>query len=157
MRLAIGADHAGFALKEELKQWLSGRGFACVDVGATAYDPQDDYPDFAIAVARAVAGGDAELGLMICGTGVGSCIAANKVPGVRAVVCSDVFSARHSRLHNDATVLCLGERVVGPGLAKELVEAWLGAEFSGEARHRERIEKVMALEGELRSQSSDPR
>ncbi len=146
MRIAIGADHAGFALKTALVSWLERRGMACHDVGAACYDPGDDYPDYAIAVARAVAAGEADLGVMVCGTGVGSCIAANKVPGVRAAVCSDTFSARCSRQHNDANVLCLGERVVGVGLAEEVVAAWLGEAFSGEARHRRRLDKVRALE-----------
>lgn len=146
MRIAIGADHAGFALKNTLVAWLEQRGLRCQDVGAACYDAQDDYPDYAVAVARAVAAGEAELGIMVCGTGVGSCIAANKVPGVRAVVCSDTFSARCSREHNDANVLCLGERVVGVGVAEEVVAAWLEAAFSGDERHRRRLMKVRAVE-----------
>jgi ribose 5-phosphate isomerase B len=148
MRIAIGADHAGFALKTELVAWLARRGLHCRDVGAACYQPDDDYPDYAVAVARAVAAGEADLGIMVCGTGTGSCIAANKVPGVRAAVCSDTFSARCSREHNDANVLCLGERVVGVGVAQEVVAAWLGETFSGEERHRRRLAKVRALEPE---------
>jgi ribose 5-phosphate isomerase B len=148
MRIAIGADHAGFALKTELVAWLGQRGLTCRDVGAACYQPDDDYPDYAVAVAQAVAAGEAELGIVVCGTGVGSCIAANKVPGVRAAVCSDTFSARGSRAHNDANVLCLGERVVGVGLAEEVVAAWLGESFSGDERHRRRLAKVRALEPE---------
>ncbi len=151
MRIAIGADHAGFALKTALVAWLGQRGVGCQDVGAACYDPGDDYPDYAIAVARAVAAGETDLGVMVCGTGIGSCIAANKVPGVRAAVCSDTFSARCSRQHNDANVLCLGERVVGVGLAEEVVAAWLGEAFSGDARHRRRLAKVQALEPERKS------
>jgi ribose 5-phosphate isomerase B len=146
MRIAIGADHAGFALKTEITKWLDARGLAYLDVGAARCDPADDYPDYAAAVAGTVVSGQADLGVMVCGTGVGSCMAANKVPGGRAVVCSDVYSARQSRLHNDANVLCLGQRVVGVGLALELVAAWLGEGFSGELRHRRRLDKVMALE-----------
>lgn len=146
MRIAIGADHAGFALKTELATWLAGRGLPCRDLGAACYQPGDDYPDYAVAVARAVATGEADLGLMVCGTGVGSCIAANKVRGVRAAVCSEPFSARCSRQHNDANVLCLGARLLEAGPAKEIVAAWLGESFSGEARHRRRLAKVSALE-----------
>ena len=146
MRIAIGADHAGFALKSELVAWLRGRGVGCRDVGAVAYDAADDYVDYAAAVARAVARGEADRGVIVCGTGVGSCIAANKVLGVRAVVCADTFSARCSREHNDANVLCLGERVVGVGLAKELLGAWLDTPFSGDERHRRRLAKVRELE-----------
>jgi ribose 5-phosphate isomerase B len=150
MRVAIGADHAGFALKTELAAWLQSRGVDCRDVGADSHDAGDDYVPYAAAVARAVAGGEADRGVAICGTGVGSCIVANKVPGVRAVVCSDTFSARVSRQHNDANVLCLGERVVGVGLARELLEVWLGTAFSGDARHRRRIQQIAALEAPTR-------
>jgi RpiB/LacA/LacB family sugar-phosphate isomerase len=102
--------------------------------------------DLHAAVARAVLNGEADLGLMICGTGIGSGIAANKIPGIRAAVCSDIFSARYSRLHNNANLLCLGERVVGVGLAKELIAAWIREEFCGEPRHQRRLDKVTALE-----------
>jgi ribose 5-phosphate isomerase B len=114
MRIAI-VDHAALRSRRRSSP-ARQRGLSCRDVGAACYDPGDDYPDYAIAVARAVAAGEADLGVMVCGTGVGSCIAANKVPGVRAAVCSDTFSARCSRQHNDANVLCLGERVAGVGL-----------------------------------------
>lgn len=146
MRIAIGSDHAGFALKTKLADWLKAQGISCLDLGAHCYDAEDDYPDAAAAVGRAVAHGEADLGLMICGTGVGSAIALNKLEGIRAVVCSDTFSARMSRLHNDANVLCLGERVVGEGLAQEILRAWLRESFSGEARHQRRLDKVAALE-----------
>jgi ribose 5-phosphate isomerase B len=153
MRIAIGSDHAGFHLKADLIVWLEAQQISCLDVGAHQYDAEDDYPDFAIAVGEAVAGGKAELGVMICGTGIGSSIALNKLPGLRAAACSDTFSARHSRMHNDANVLCLGERVVGPGLAKELVAAWLQESFEGGGRHQRRLDKIAALdrqEGECR-------
>ncbi len=152
MRIAIGADHAGFQLKNELGQWLEQQGHTVLDVGALTYDADDDYPDYAVAVGRAIVGGEAELGVMVCGTGLGSCIALNKLAGIRAIVCSDTFSARHGRLHNDANVLCLGERVVGGGLAQELVQAWLEAAFAGGGRHARRVAKLMALDqaGETR-------
>jgi len=156
MRIAIGSDHAGYHLKAHLRQWLaSGAGrdrlkpvlpLEVRDVGPEALDPGDDYPDFARAVAASVAEGESDLGIMICSTGVGSCIAANKVRGVRAALCHDSFSARMSRAHNDANVLCLGANVVGQGLAEEIVAAWLETPFSGEPRHRCRLEKVMRLE-----------
>jgi len=146
VRIAIGSDHAGFALKTELVKWLEEQGLSYHDVGAHCYDAEDDYPDYACAVGRAVVEGEADLGIMICGTGVGSSIALNKHVGIRAAVCSDTFSARISRQHNDANVLCLGERVVGGGLAKEMVQAWLNESFSGDARHRRRLDKVTALE-----------
>jgi len=146
MRIAIGSDHAGFTLKTELVQWLEAQGLSYRDVGAACFDAADDYPDYAVAVGNAVTGGEADLGIMVCGTGVGSAIALNKLPGIRAVVCSDTFSARFSRQHNNVNVLCLGERVVGGGLATELVRAWLEASFSGERRHQRRLDKVTALE-----------
>jgi ribose 5-phosphate isomerase B len=146
MRIAIGSDHAGFALKTELARWLERERVTLVDVGACAYEAEDDYPDYAAAVGRAVVSGEADLGVMICGTGQGSALALNKLEGIRAVVCSDTYSARMSRRHNDANVLCLGERVVGAGLASEVLQAWLGEGFSGEARHQRRLDKVTALE-----------
>lgn len=146
MRIAIGSDHAGFALKTGLAGWLKLKGIAYLDVGAHCYDADDDYPDAAAAVGRAVVNGEADLGLMVCGTGVGSAIALNKLNGIRAVVCSDTHSARMSRRHNNANVLCLGERVVGEGLAQEVVQVWLNESFPGEARHQRRLDKIAALE-----------
>jgi ribose 5-phosphate isomerase B len=148
MRIAIGSDHAGFALKTRLACWLEEQAISFFDVGAHCYDAEDDYPDPAAAVGRAVGRGEADLGVMVCGTGVGSAIALNKLDGIRAVVGSDTYSARMSRRHNDANVLCLGERVVGEGLAQEIVQAWLKESFSGEARHQRRLDKVAALERE---------
>jgi ribose 5-phosphate isomerase B len=146
MRIAIGSDHAGYVLKASIVCWLTERQIAYLDLGADSLDPDDDYPDFAAAVARAVASRKTDLGITICGTGVGSCIAANKVAGVRAALCTDSYCAKCSRLHNDANVLCLGARVLGAGLAVEIVCAWLGTSFSGEERHRRRIGKVTRLE-----------
>ncbi len=146
MRVALGTDHAGYHLKQDLQAWLAEQGHQVVDCGACAFDEHDDYPDYAVAVGRAVLGKQAELGIMICGTGVGSSIALNKLVGIRAAACSDVFSARMSRLHNDANVLCLGERVVGGGLARDLAHAFLSAAFCGEARHQRRLDKIASEE-----------
>lgn len=142
-RVAIGSDHAGYRLKEFLKRSLPEWEFC--DVGTDSPEPCD-YPDFAAQVARLVASGECDCGIIICGTGVGSSIAANKVPGVRAALCHDVYSAEMSRLHNDANVLALGGRVVGEGLALRIVRAWLETPFSGEERHRRRLAKLQALE-----------
>lgn len=143
MRIAIGSDHAGFQLKTAVKAHLEARGFAVSDLG-TPVAERCDYPDYGAAVARAVAGGDADLGVLVCGTGVGMAMAANKIPGIRAAVVSDTFSARATRQHNDCNVLCFGERVVGGGLALDIVDAWLDAEFEG-GRHAGRIAKLDAL------------
>jgi ribose 5-phosphate isomerase B len=142
--IALGADHAGFALKEGLKSWLTDRGHLVLDCGTFSPEPVD-YPDFAGRVAEAVVSGLAGRGVLVCGTGIGMAIAANKVPGIRAAVCADADTARTSREHNDANVLALGARLVGHERALEVVEAWLGAEFSG-GRHVRRLEKIAALE-----------
>jgi len=144
MQLVIGCDHAGLELKQQLFTHLSDSGHSVEDLGT--YDGASiDYPDYAERVARAVAAGDAELGLLVCGSGQGMCMAANKIHGVRAAVCSDTFSAHAVREHNDANVLCLGQRVVGVGLAQEIVDTFLKAEFEG-GRHSRRVGKIMALE-----------
>jgi ribose 5-phosphate isomerase B len=145
LRVALGADHGGFSLKNELVARLY-ETFEVLDLGASAFDRDDDYPDFALALAQAVASGQAQRGILVCGSGVGACIAANKVPGVRACLCHDTYSAHQGVEHDDMNVLCLGARVVGPELAVELVEAFLKANFSGETRHRRRLEKVLAIE-----------
>ncbi len=147
MRFVLGSDHAGLNLKNTLLTRLRELGHQVEDLGTHTQD-SCDYPDFAERVGRAVGAGDAEQGLLICGTGVGMCIAANKLPGVRAAVVSDTFSARATRQHNDANVLCMGERVVGPGLALDILDAWLQADFEG-GRHQRRIDKITALEGQL--------
>ena len=149
LRVALGADHGGFALKNELVTRLRSM-YEIVDLGAHTLDPDDDYPDFAGAVARAVASVQAERGILICGSGVGACIAANKVPGVRACLCHDTYSAHQGVEHDDMNVLCLGARVVGLELAMELVTAFLEARFSGEERHRRRLEKVLNIEQQPR-------
>lgn len=146
MRVVIGADHAGFAMKEALKKYLSGQGHELIDVGAHEYDGDDDYPDFSEAVGRAVAAGDAPRGLLVCGSGVGACIAANKVKGVRACLCHDIYSATQGVEHDDMNVLCLGGLIVGEALARKLVDGFLAAEFIGEGRFQRRLDKVLALE-----------
>jgi len=145
LRVALGADHGGFSLKKELVARLH-ETCEVLDLGASAFDQDDDYPDFALAVAQAVASGQAQRGILVCGSGVGACIAANKVPGVRACLCHDTYSAHQGVEHDDMNILCLGARVVGTELAGELVEAFLKVNFSGETRHRRRLEKVLAIE-----------
>lgn len=148
MKLAIGSDHAGFPLKENLKDWLEKTGHEVVDFGASSQDSVD-YPDYARKVARAVSSQEAELGILICGTGIGMSMAANKVKGVRAARCQDCYSARMARNHNNANILTLGDRVVGTGLAREIVSVFLEEDFAGE-RHQRRVDKIMQLEKELK-------
>lgn len=152
MRLAVGSDHAGYHLKQEVLSWLKELGHETADMGAASADSVD-YPDFALKVCEAVTGGQANFGILVCGTGLGMSITANKVPGIRAVTCSDTFSARCSREHNDANVLCLGERVVGSGVARDVVETWLSASFQG-GRHQKRVDKISAVERKYTSQPS---
>lgn len=146
MRLALGADHAGFELKETLKAELQGMGHEIHDLGAYRYESLDDYPDSAEAVARAVASGEDERGLVVCGSGVGACIAANKIRGARAAVAVESYSARQGVEHDDVNILVLGGRVVGIEVAREALKAFLGARFSGEERHVRRLEKIKAIE-----------
>jgi ribose 5-phosphate isomerase B len=142
--LAIGSDHGGFLLKEKIIEFLETEGIDFRDFGT--YDAQSvDYPDFALQVAQAVASGECDRGILCCGTGIGVSITANKVPGIRAALCGDTFSARASREHNDANILALGERVIGPGLAVDIVKVWLESEFSG-GRHDRRLKKIAAIE-----------
>lgn len=145
MRIVIGADHAGFDLKEVLASYLQHHGHEIIDVGTHSDDPVD-YPDFAEAVARALLHGDAERGILICGSGVGASVAANKIPGIRAGLCHDSYSARQGVEHDDMNVLVLGARVIGIELARELVDNYLAGKFTGEERHRRRLEKIKALE-----------
>ena len=146
MKVALGADHAGFQMKSEMAPWLKAQGFEILDVGALFHEPADDYPDFAEAVAQAVVSGKAERGILVCGSGVGASVAANKVPGVRACLCHDVYSAHQGVEHDDMNVLCLGARVIGIELMKDLALAFLNARFTGEERHRRRLGKVEAIE-----------
>ena len=145
MRIAVGADHAGFVLKEILARYLREHGHEVIDKG-TDSDTPVDYPDFAEAVGQAVLGGTAERGILICGSGVGASVAANKLPGIRAGLCHDTYSARQGVEHDDMNVLVLGARVIGVELARELVNAFIGAQYSEEERHRRRVAKIVALE-----------
>lgn len=144
MKIALGADHGGFELKEEIKKHLELKGYEVKDFGTYSTD-SCDYPDYALPVAEAVANKEFNLGILICGTGIGIGIAANKVPGIRAALCSDTFSAHATRQHNDANILTMGARVVGPGLALDIVDTFLNAEFEGD-RHVKRIDKIKAIE-----------
>ena len=144
--IAIGSDHGGYALKEEIKVWLTQQGYAFKDFGCGS-TASVDYPDYGKAVAQAVAGGECEKGLLICGTGIGISIAANKVKGIRAACCSDCFSAEMTRRHNDANILCMGGRVVGVGLALKMTELFLTTEFEG-GRHAGRLAKITQIEEE---------
>ena len=145
MRVAIGTDHAGFVLKDDLIARLEKAGHEIIDVGAYNAEPSD-YPDSAAAVARAVADGEAERGIVVCGSGAGASIAAGKITGIKAATVHDVYTAHQAVEHDGMNVLAVGARVIGPELAWEIVEAFLGAEFSGEERHRRRIAKVDELD-----------
>lgn len=145
MKVAVGCDHAGFALKGVVTSCLAEAGHEVLDEGTHA-DESCDWPEFAERVALRVASGGAERGIAICGTGVGMSMAANKVPGVRAAACNDLYTARYSRLHNDANILTLGARVVGPGLAREIVRTWMETPFEGGGRHARRLEGLLEIE-----------
>ena len=150
MRVVLSADHAGAALKAELLRRLeaTGLGHELIDLGGDGSDPGDDYPDFARRLGLAIQSGEAARGILICGSGVGASVAANKMRGVRAAVCHDTYSAHQGVEHDDMNVLTLGARVVGPEPAFECALAFLGASFSGEPRHRRRLDKVLAIEAE---------
>jgi RpiB/LacA/LacB family sugar-phosphate isomerase len=145
MRIAIGADHAGFELKRDLAGHLAQQGHEIIDLGTHSTAPVD-YPDTAEAVAGSVRNGQSDRGLLICGSGAGVSVAASKFPGIRAAVCHDTYSARQAVEHDDLNVLCLGARVVGPALARALVDAFIGASFSNEERHLRRLAKLDAIE-----------
>jgi ribose 5-phosphate isomerase B len=146
MRLGIAADHGGFELKERLSEELKTLGQEVVDFGAHEYDPKDDYPDFVVPLARAVAQGEVERGLAICGSGVGACVAANKIPGVRASLITDPYSAHQGVEDDDMNIMCLGGRVTCYALAWDLVQTFLKSRFKGAERFRRRLLKVAALE-----------
>jgi len=146
MRVGLACDHGGYALKEPLCAHLAAEGYEVVDFGAPALAPDDDYPDYVVPLARAVGSGEVDRGIALCGSGVGASIAANKVPGARAGLCHDHYSAHQGVEHDAMNLLCLGARVIGAELARELVAAFLGARFSGEERYRRRLEKVERLE-----------
>ena len=149
MTIGIAADHAGFALKQELIPSLRALGHEVEDLGTYRPEPVD-YPDLAARLARAVRAGEAERGILICGSGVGASVAANKVPGIRAGLCHDTYSAHQGVEHDDMNVLVLGARVIGPELARELVRAFLAARFTHEERHERRLGKIRAIEEEQR-------
>ena len=145
-RVGIATDHGGFGLKEELVAQLRAAGYEVVDFGAHGLNPGDDYPDFVIPLAQAVAAGKVERGIAICGSGVGASVCANKVPGIRAGLVHDHFSARQGVEDDHMNIICMGGRTVGPAVAWDLVETFLAAEFSGAARHLRRLSKVASLE-----------
>lgn len=144
LKVFLGSDHGGFELKEDLKKFLDESGYNVVDYGCYSADPVD-YPDIALLVAETVSQNPGALGIIIDGAGIGSAITANKVPGIRAAHCHEAFTARNSREHNDANILTLGGRVIGAGLAREIVKVWLSSCFLGD-RHARRVEKMMAVE-----------
>ncbi len=146
MRIGVAADHGGFELKEYLKNALKESGFEIVDFGAHSLAPADDYPDMVIPLAEAVARGEVERGIAVCGSGVGACVAANKIPGVRGSMVGDIFSAHQGVEDDDMNVLCLGGRVLGRALALDLAKAFLSARFLAGERHRRRLAKIAALE-----------
>ncbi len=154
MKIAVGCDHAGFALKGEIAAQLAAAGHRVEDVGAYDASPSD-YPDFALRVGVAVVSGGCERGILVCGSGVGASIAANKIPGIRAALCHDTFSARQGVEDDDMNVLCLGARVIGPELAQEVLRAFLAARFSGAERHVRRVGKIRAIEEEARRGAFD--
>lgn len=145
MKIAIGADHAGFRLKDEMVKFIESLGHEVTDVGCNCADSVD-YPDYSVPVCEMVTGGQADRGILICGTGIGMSIAANKYPGIRCALVHDTFSAKATREHNDTNVLAMGERVIGPGVAMDIIQIWLSTEFSGGERHRNRVNKITAIE-----------
>ncbi len=151
MRLGLAADHGGFALKEQLRAMLAADGHDVVDYGATNFDPQDDYPDYVAPLARAVAGGEVARGVAVCGSGVGACVVANKIPGARAALITDCFSAHQGVEDDDLNLLCLGGRVTGAALAGDLVRAFVTAHYRAAERHARRLAKIAALEARKES------
>ena len=146
MRLAVAADHAGFEMKSELVSWLESEGHQVMDLGAHVMDPDDDYPDFSAAVARSLCSEETERGVIICGSGVGACITANKVRGIQACLCHDTYTARQGVEHDDMNVVCIGGRVIGIELAKAVLEAFLEARFIPEPRFQRRLDKLAQVE-----------
>ena len=145
MRLALSSDHAGFELKRDLAAFLGQKGHMVLDLGTHSLAPVD-YPDAAESVAEALSKGEADRGIIVCGSGAGVSIAANKFPGIRAAVCHDTYTAHQAVEHDDMNVLCLGSRVVGASLAQDIVASFLGAAFSGESRHQRRLDKILDIE-----------
>jgi ribose 5-phosphate isomerase B len=145
-KIAIGADHAGYPVNERVIALLSKAGHEIVDFGTHVGTVEDDYPDYALEVGRAIQRGDAEIGILVCGSGVGAAVAANKLNGIRAALCGDTYSAHQSREHDDCNVLCVGARVTGMELALDIVRTFVGASFTGETRHKRRLAKVAEME-----------
>ncbi len=150
LRLAVGGDHAGFFLKQDLTGWLSVQVTELIDCGAFNSE-SSDYPDFAVAVGAAIREGRADRGLLICGSGVGVCVAANKIVGIRAAMCHDTYSAHQGVEHDDMNVLCIGARVIGPELAMEVIRAYLHATYTPQERHARRLEKILEIERGMHS------
>jgi ribose 5-phosphate isomerase B len=145
MKIALGADHAGYRLKDVIIPYIQSLGHQVLDLGCNCVDSVD-YPDYALSVCEKIVSGEADKGILICGTGIGMTIAANKIPGIRCALVHDLFSAKATREHNDSNVLAMGERVIGPGVAQEIVKVWLETEFSQGERHQNRVNKVQSLE-----------
>ena len=146
MKISLAADHNGFDLKREISDQLENEGHEVIDVGPHSHDPLDDYPDYAKKLADSVSRGESLRGIMICGSGVGASVASNKVKGIRAAVCHDIYSAHQGVEHDDMNVLCLGSRIVGSEVARELVRAFITAEYTREERHQRRLDKVLDME-----------
>jgi ribose 5-phosphate isomerase B len=144
MKIAVASDHAGFDMKEKIRKYLEDNGHQVKDFGTYSTD-SIDYPDYAAPAAKSVASGENERGVIICGSGQGMTMVSNKIPGIRAALCNDLYSARMTRLHNDANVLTMGGRIIGIDLAKEIVDTWLSTEFEG-GRHQRRVDKIMAFD-----------
>tara|TARA_B100000029_G_scaffold226927_2_gene224704 strand:+ start:3862 stop:4311 length:450 start_codon:yes stop_codon:yes gene_type:complete len=146
VKIALGSDHAGFEIKEEIKSFLTSLNIDFVDLGASEFDALDDYPDFAKNVGYSIRNGEAEKGIIVCGSGVGASITANKIKGVRAGLCHDGYSAHQGVEHDDMNVLCIGSRIIGIELIKEIIISFINAKFSGEERHSRRLQKLLDIE-----------
>ena len=149
MRISVAADHNGYELKNEISDILKRYGHDVVDIGPHSLDPLDDYPDFAKPLAKSVSSGETDRGIMVCGSGVGASVAANKVKGVRAAVCHDIYSAHQGVEHDNMNILCLGSRIVGTEVVRELVSAFISAEYTNEERHARRLNKVIEMENDF--------
>ena len=149
MRISVAADHNGYELKNEISEILKRDGHDVIDIGPHSLDPLDDYPDFAKPLAKSVSSGETDRGIMVCGSGVGASVAANKVKGVRAAVCHDIYSAHQGVEHDNMNILCLGSRIVGTEVVRELVSAFISAEYTNEERHTRRLNKVIEMENDF--------
>ena len=149
MRISVAADHNGYELKNEISEILKRAGHDVIDIGPHSLDPLDDYPDYAKPLAESVSSGETNRGIMVCGSGVGASVAANKIKGVRAAVCHDIYSAHQGVEHDNMNVLCLGSRIVGIEVVRELVSAFISAEYTNEERHARRLTKVIEMENDF--------